>query len=39
MNLFQGVKEMNSWKLDNVLSNAVAVLSTNDFLIEFIKPN
>ena len=32
------VKEMNSWKLDNVLSNAVAVLSTNDFLIEFVKP-
>ncbi len=32
------VKEMNSWKLDNVLSNAVAVLSTNDFLIELIKP-
>ena len=32
------IKEMNSWKLDNVLSNAVAILSTNDFLIEFIKP-
>ena len=32
------IKEMNSWKLDNVLSNAVAVLNTNDFLIEFIKP-
>ena len=32
------IKEMNSWKLDNVLSNAVAVLSTNDLLIEFIKP-
>ena len=32
------VKEMNSWKLDNVLSNAVAILSTNDFLVEFIKP-
>ena len=27
---------MNSWKLDNFLSNAVAVLSTNDFLIEFV---
>ena len=32
------IQEMNSWKLDNVLSNAVAVLSTNDLLIEFIKP-
>ena len=32
------IKEMNSWKLDNVLSNAVALLSTNDLLIEFIKP-
>ena len=32
------IKEMNSWKLDNVLSNAVAILNTNDFLIEFIKP-
>ena len=32
------IKEMNSWKLDNALSNAVAILNTNDFLIEFIKP-
>ena len=32
------IKELNSWKLDNVLSNAVAILNTNDFLIEFIKP-
>lgn len=32
------IKEMNSWKLDNTLSNAVAILSTNDLLIEFIKP-
>ena len=32
------IKDMNSWKLDNVLSNAVAILNTNDFLIEFIKP-
>ena len=32
------IKDINSWKLDNVLSNAVAILSTNDFLNEFIKP-
>ena len=32
------VKEMNSWKLDNVLSNSMAILSTNDFLIEYLKP-
>ena len=32
------VKEKNSWKLDNVLSNSMAILSTNDFLIEYLKP-
>ena len=32
------IDEMNSNKLDTALSNAIAMLSTTDFLMEFLKP-
>ena len=32
------IEEMNALKLDVTLSNAVAMLSTTDFLLEFLKP-
>jgi hypothetical protein len=32
------IDEMNSNKLDTALSNAIAMLSTTDFLMEFMKP-
>ena len=32
------IKEMNALQLDITLSNAVAMLSTTDFLMEFLKP-
>lgn len=33
-----GIHEMNSHKVDIALANAVAMLSTTDFLLEFLKP-
>ncbi len=34
----KGIREMDSNKLDVTLSNAIAMLSTTDFLLEFLKP-